>query len=104
MRTHPLPSHDGAPLLEQVLAAVSAYDPEGLFWWRNMPLDEYEIEARELTNLIGDGCLVTPDVVTEVWEKWFGPGSGFVTDAKPGEIEGLAADLDAIRLRHRPAG
>jgi hypothetical protein len=87
-----------------VLAVVSAHDPEGLFEFRDMPLDEYEPEASDFTDLIRGGHPITPAVVTEVWERWFGPGSGLVTYAKPGEIEALAADLDALRLRHQPSG
>jgi hypothetical protein len=101
----PRPTPNGyTPLSAQVLAVISAHDPEGLLEFPFVPRDEYNPEAKDFETRIRPGQHLTAAVVTEVWERWFGPASGYVTYAKPGEIEGLAADLDALRLWHKASG
>lgn len=86
-------------LTEQVLAVLSRHDPEGLLSLPDMPADEYEPEAADFAARLARGQVVTEDVVVEVWEHWFGPGSGFVTHSGSSEKRALAADLDRLRDR-----
>jgi hypothetical protein len=44
-----------------------------------------------------DGQQITGDVVVEVWERWFGPDSGYVRGATAEDVDGLATTLDALR-------
>jgi predicted transcriptional regulator YdeE len=83
-------------LLAAVIAVLGAHDPEGLVEL-DVPAEEYDLEAEEFVGLLTRGVEITSAVVVDVWERWFGPESGYVTHASPAEIARLAADLNALR-------
>lgn len=53
-------------LHETVLAVLAKYDPEGMLGV-GAPADEYDPEARDLTNRIQAGVPVTEDTLCQVW-------------------------------------
>ncbi|MFT7835460.1 hypothetical protein Q5530_04820 [Saccharothrix sp. BKS2] len=73
----PRSAHTHALLRARVLGVVSRWDPEGLLAV-GAPVDEYEPEARSFAALLDQGVTITPEIVRQVWEEWFGPDSGFV--------------------------
>lgn len=75
---------------------MSREDPEGLLA-AGAPADEYANEAVDLAALLRAGQPVTGDVLVEVWERWFGPGSGYVRRTPKPQIDQLAAELSALR-------
>jgi hypothetical protein len=89
---------DPVSLTERVLAVLNQHDPEGLLAMPDVPPDEYKPEAADFAARLARGQVMNKDVVVEVWEHWFGPGSGFVTYSADAAVSALAADLD--RLRH----
>lgn len=85
-RTHAL-------LRARVLDVVSRWDPEGLLAF-GAPEDEYEPEAGSFAALLGRGVTITPEVVRQVWEHWFGPDSTFVRLASPAVLAQFAGELN----------
>jgi hypothetical protein len=71
-------------------------DPEGLLGI-GAPTDEYALEADDLARRLRDGRPVTSEALAEVWERWFGPGSGYVRRTSKLQLDKLAAELDAYR-------
>jgi len=88
--------HDASEPYAQVLAVVSAADPESLIS-AGAPTDEYVPEAAELAAILRAGHRVDAGVLVSVWGWWFGGDSILVT-ADPAVAEGLAADLNALRV------
>lgn len=78
------------------LAVLNKHDPEGLLDL-GAPKDEYQPEAADFARRLGTGQPITPDVVIEMWERWFGPGSSYVRNATTAELDEVAAELDALR-------
>ncbi|SDE04611.1 hypothetical protein SAMN04489747_2363 [Auraticoccus monumenti] len=75
---------------------LTRVDPEGLSSV-GAPADEYAFEADDLAGRLRDGRTVTAEVVVDVWERWFGPGSGYVRRTSMSQVAELAAELDALR-------
>lgn len=75
---------------------LSREDPEGLLA-AGAPLDEYSNEAADLAGVLRDGRPVTGEVLVDVWEHWFGPGSGYARRASSVQINQLAEELNALR-------
>lgn len=95
-RTHAL-------LRARVLDVVSRWDPEGLLAME-APEDEYEPEARSFAAVLARGVTITPEVVRQVWEEWFGPDSGFVRLASDAVLAEFAEELNqAAATPERPA-
>lgn len=90
-----LPARDRRLPLEAVLRVLSREDPEGLLA-AGAPTEEYSNEAADLAELLRDGRPVTGEVLVQVWELWFGPGSGFVRRTPKPQVDKLAAELDAL--------
>ncbi|ALG14320.1 hypothetical protein [Kibdelosporangium phytohabitans] len=84
------------PSLQAVRAVLNEHDPEGLLDL-GAPDDEYDFEAEDFVRLLAHGDAIEPAVVVDVWERWFGPASVYVSSATPAEIARLAADLNALR-------
>jgi len=93
--------HDASVPYPQVLAVVSAADPEALIS-AGMPADEYEPEAAELAAILRAGNRLDAGVLVSVWRWWFGDGS-VLGAAAPAVVAKLAADLDALRSAAGPA-
>jgi hypothetical protein len=89
-------ARDVRPPFEAVLDVLNREDPEGLLA-AGAPVDEYANEAADLAGRLRDGRAVTREVLVDVWERWFGPGSGFVRRASSAQLVALAAELDALR-------
>lgn len=87
---------DRRPPFDAVLQVLSREDPEGLLA-SGAPADEYAYEADDLARRLREGCAVTGEVVVEVWERWFGPSSGWVRRSSKPHVDKLAAELDALR-------
>lgn len=79
-----------------VLGVLNREDPEGLLAL-GAPTDEYSHEADDLARWLRGGLPLTGEVLTEVWERWFGPGSGYMRRTPKPQIHELAAELDALR-------
>lgn len=79
---------------DAVLTVLGRADPEGLLA-SGAPVDEYANEAADLADRLRRGRRVTGEVLVEVWERWFGPGSGYVRRTPEPQVERLAAELDA---------
>lgn len=90
------PQGDGRPLFPAVLSILSREDPEGLLA-SGAPLDEYAPEADDLSRRLRTGRPLTGDVLVAVWERWFGPGSGYVRRTLRPQIDRLVAELDDLR-------
>lgn len=90
------PPLDRRPPFGAVLDVLGRVDPEGLLAI-GAPADEYDAEAAELAGRLRDGRPITTDVLGDVWERWFGPGSGYVRKTSMSQISLLAAELDALR-------
>lgn len=75
---------------------LSREDPEGLLA-SGAPADEYASEADDFARRLREGQSVTGDVLVEVWERWFGPSSGFVRHATNLQVDKLATELNALR-------
>jgi hypothetical protein len=73
----PRASDTYALLRARILDVVNRWDPEGALAME-APEDEYEPEARSFAALLDQGVTITPEIVRQVWEEWFGPDSGFV--------------------------
>jgi len=72
-------------------------DPEGLLEL-GAPEEEYDPEAEEIAGrLRGGGQPLTPHVLVEVWERWFGPSSSYDGTAHAHELATLAAELNTLR-------
>lgn len=82
-----------ALLRARVLDVVSRWDPESLLAFE-APRDEYEPEARAFAALLNRGVTITPEVVRQVWEDWFGPDSAFVRLASPAVLAEFAGELN----------
>lgn len=91
-----IPSRDERPPFPAVLSILSREDPEGLLA-SGAPQDEYAPEADDLSSRLRAGQPLTGDVLGEVWERWFGPGSGYVRRTPRSQIDCLAAELDDLR-------
>ena len=68
---------------------LSREDPEGLLAI-GAPYDEYAPEAEDLAQRLREGRPITGEVLVEVWERWFGSGSGYVrrtSKPQPGSAE-----------------
>ena len=87
---------DRRPPLTAVLGVLNREDPEGLLAV-GAPADEYEPEADDLARRLRDGRRITGEALVEVWEHWFGPGSGYVRRTSKYEIDKLAAELDVLQ-------
>ena len=87
---------DRRPPFEAVLRILSREDPEGLLAI-GAPTDEYSNEAADLAGLLRDGRSVTGEVMVEVWERWFGPGSGYLSRTPELQVDKLAAEIDSLR-------
>lgn len=86
---------DRRPPFGAVLQVLSGEDPEGLLAI-GAPSDEYALEADALARLLRDGP-VTAEVLVEVWERFFGPGSGYARRTPRPQVDKLAAELNALR-------
>ena len=86
---------DRRPPFAAVLHVLSREDPEGLLA-SGAPTDEYSNEAADLAGSLRDGRPLTAEVLVEVWERWFGPGSGYVRRTPKPQVDQLAAELDAL--------
>lgn len=93
---------EGLPF-EAVLRLLSREDPEGLLA-SGAPADEYSDEAADLAGSLRVGRPVTRAVLVDVWERWFGPGNGYVRRAAEPQLDTLAAELDALREKSCRAG
>ncbi|MDR7302302.1 hypothetical protein [Haloactinomyces albus] len=91
---------DGRPT-ETVLRVLNEHDPEGLLAL-GAPNDEYEPEAEHLARLASQSRTITAEVVTEVWDYWFGHAGSFTERASPQDLEQLAAHLEAAVSSVRP--
>jgi hypothetical protein len=80
-------------LRARVLDVISRWDPEGLLALE-APEDEYEPEAGSFAALLARGVTITPEIVREVWEEWFGSDSGFVRFSARGARAEFAAELN----------
>lgn len=58
-------------LCEAVTVCLNAHDLLGVLDF-GAPANEYEVEAEDFARLIAKGRTVTPEVVADVWHKWFG--------------------------------
>lgn len=88
---------DTRPPFPAVRAVLNKHDPEGLLAV-GAPDDEYDPESEDFARLLRDGQPISPTVVAEVWEKWFGT-TGSVRADEAG-IDALATDLDALRTQN----
>jgi hypothetical protein len=59
--------------------------------------DEYALEADDIARRLRDGRAITGEVLVDVWERWFGPGSGYLRRTSTSQVDKLAATLDALR-------
>lgn len=75
---------------------VKRHDPERLLAG-GLRDDEYDPEVDEIAARIRTGQPITPEVLAQIWERWFGPGSGYVTTVTYHQIATFAAELDALR-------
>lgn len=75
------PAIDRRPPFEAVLQALGLEDPEGLLAI-GAPSDEYAQEADALGQWLRVGRPVTAEVLVEVWERFFGPDSGYMSYAQ----------------------
>jgi hypothetical protein len=57
----------------RVKAAVDAVDPVGLLGL-GAPDDEYDPEVEELAGWLRGGGQLTPQVIVDVFDRWFWPG------------------------------
>lgn len=57
----------------RVKAAVDAVDPVGLLGL-GAPEDEYDPEVEELAGRLRSGGQLTPQVIVDVFDRWFWPG------------------------------
>jgi hypothetical protein len=89
------PALDRRPPFEAVLSVLSREDPEGLLAV-GAPIDEYCNEAADLAGSLRDGRPVTGEGLVEVWERWFGPGSGYVSRTSKPQVDKVAAELNAL--------
>ena len=87
---------DRRPPFAAVLGVLSRKDPEGLLSV-GAPADEYEPEADDLARRLRSGRGITGEVLVDVWERWFGPDSGYVRRTSKPQIDKLAAELDALQ-------
>jgi hypothetical protein len=87
---------DRRPPFEAVLQVLSREDLEGLLAI-GAPTDEYALEADALARWLRDGRPVTAEALVELWERFFGPGSGYVRRTPRPQVDKLAAELDALR-------
>jgi hypothetical protein len=85
---------DPSALRSALRAVIDRRDPEGLLAL-GAPSDEYDPEAADLARLRSGGGPFTPTTVAEVWERWFGPRSGFVDRASHAELVAFAGELEA---------
>jgi hypothetical protein len=76
-----------------VHAAVAGEDPEGLLAL-GTPADEYDPEIADLVGLVLNES-VTEGRVLEIWEGWFGPGSGLADH--PEVLRRLTAALTGLQ-------
>lgn len=94
------------PLTATLLRVLNEHDPEGLLAM-GAPADEYKHEAVHLARLASENRTITAEVVTEVWDYWFGHEGSFTERASPQDLNQLAAQLDAtaasVRSRSPPA-
>ncbi len=74
---------------------LNRHDPEGLLA-SGAPEDEYDPEAEEIAGRLRGGRTVTPHVLVEVWERWFGPSSSYDTTVNAHELATLAAELNTL--------
>lgn len=92
-------------LRHAVTAHLNAHDLLGVMD-QGAAEDEYDPEMEDFVRLIAEGVTITPEVVADVWHKWFGDTFGG-TIGEPGPpslaMAALAADLQAVRhgLGHR---
>lgn len=84
------------PYFREALQIIRRHDPEGLMDL-GAPPDEYAPEAEDFARLLASGASITPEVTRDVWEGWFGPGSGFVEYGGPAAIAALAQELQDLR-------
>jgi hypothetical protein len=87
---------DRRPPFEAVLEVLSREDPEGLLA-SGAPADEYASEADDFARRLREDRPVTGEVLVEVWERWFGPNSGYVRRTSKPQVDKLAAELNAMR-------
>ena len=87
---------DRRPPFAAVHDVLNHHDPEGLLEI-GAPRDEYEPEVEEIATRLRNGQPVTSGVLVQIWERWFGPDSGYVSTANDQELARLAAELDALR-------
>ena len=90
-------------LTERVLRVLNKHDPEELLavFGAVAEKDEYMPEAVAFAARLRRGEAVTPEVVTEVWEHFFGPSSGLSAHADSEAVATLAADLTSLRTPER---
>lgn len=74
---------------------LSQRDPEELLAV-GAPADEYAPEANDLAQRLRDGQQITREVVVEVWERWFGPDSGYARKAVAEDLDALATALTTL--------
>lgn len=86
---------DRRPPFEAVLQVLSREDPEGLLA-SGAPTVEYAYEADDLARRLREGRPITGELLVEVWERWFGPSSGYVQRTPTSQVDKLAAELDAL--------
>lgn len=87
---------DRRPPFPAVRDILNRHDPEGLLEL-GAPEEEYDPEAEEIAGRLRGGQPVTPHVLVEVWERWFGPSSSYGATANAHELATLAAELNALR-------
>jgi hypothetical protein len=77
-------------LVEQVIGVLNTHDPMAFEpGGDGAPWDEYELEARDLAELLHSTGTVTGAQVDAVWVKWF---------SQPiGNAEAIATDIRALR-------
>jgi hypothetical protein len=79
-------------------AVIDHRDPEGLLAL-GAPPDEYEPEAADLARLRATGTPITSTLLIEVWERWFGPRSRFVSRTSRAELAAFADELESVAVR-----
>ncbi|WP_157683801.1 hypothetical protein [Microlunatus soli] len=89
------PVLDRRPPFEAVLELLGREDPKGLLAI-GAPISEYDLEADEIARRLRAGQPISDEVLVEVWERWFGPGSGYVRRTSKSQVSKLAAHLDAL--------
>lgn len=78
-----------------ILAVLTRHDPEGLIRL-GAPADEYAPEARDLTQRIISGQVITEAALVAVWTAWFGDTAHLLHDLSAPIRTAIVQDLAAL--------